>query len=126
MIQVIWEFVVKARAVDRFEHAYGPRGPWVRLFRAYPGYRGTTLLRDIENPRRHLTIDLWATPAARERMLAHAKARYSTLDKAFADLTESEQEIGIFSTPRAGKVRRQSEAKRSEDAGVRGSRRRRR
>jgi hypothetical protein len=126
MIQVIWEFVVKARAVDRFEHAYGPRGPWVRLFGAYPGYRGTTLLRDLENPRRHLTIDRWATPADRERMLAQAKARYSALDEALADLTESEHEIGIFTTPRAGRVRRQSKATRGGAAGVRGSRRRRR
>jgi quinol monooxygenase YgiN len=96
MIQVIWEFVVKRGCVDRFERAYGPDGAWARLFMAHPGFRGTTLLRDEDNPRRYLTIDSWDTEAHRERMLTNAKARYSDLDEALADLTESEDEIGTF------------------------------
>jgi hypothetical protein len=42
MIQIIWEFVVKAEAVEQFEKAYGPERTWARLFQAYPGFRGTT------------------------------------------------------------------------------------
>jgi heme-degrading monooxygenase HmoA len=99
MIRVIWEFVVKADAIGQFEQAYGPGGAWARLFKAHPGFRGTTLLRDNENPRRYFTIDHWETAAHRRRMMATAKARYSDLDQAFADLTESEDEIGTFTEP---------------------------
>jgi len=58
MIQIIWEFVVTADAVGQFEQAYGPGGAWVRLFQAHPGFRGTTLLRDNENPRRYVRAGL--------------------------------------------------------------------
>jgi heme-degrading monooxygenase HmoA len=98
MIQIVWEFIVKEATVDRFLRAYGPDGAWSRLFQEYPGFLGTTLLRDEENPRRFLTIDIWETGSQHKRMLTHAKAQYSDLDEALADLTESEDEIGIFET----------------------------
>jgi heme-degrading monooxygenase HmoA len=123
MIQIIWEFVVKAEAVDQFEQAYGPDGVWTRLFRAYPGFRGTTLLRDTDNPRRYLTIDLWDTGADRKRMLTQAKTRYFDLDEALADLTESEDEIGNFTTPTIATSRRQSTARRKAGGVNRTSRR---
>jgi hypothetical protein len=126
MIQIIWEFVVKAEAVDQFERAYGPDGAWARLFQGYPGFRGTTLLRDTDNPRRYLTIDLWDTGAHRKRMLTQAKASYSDLDEALADLTESEDEIGNFTIPAIATARRRSNA-RGKTGGVnRTSRRTRR
>lgn len=96
MIHVLWEFVVKKGAVKRFEQAYGPAGAWARLFRGHPGYRGTALLRDEDNPRRYVTIDVWDTGDSRERMLTQVGARYSDLDEVLADLTESEDEIGTF------------------------------
>ena len=117
MIQIIWEFVVKADAVDQFEQAYGPDGAWARLFQAYPGFRGTTLLRDTDNPRRYLTIDLWDTRGHRKRMLTQAKTRYSDLDEALADLTESEDEIGTFTTP-AIATSRESTTSRRRAGGV--------
>jgi len=123
MIQIIWEFVVKAEAVGQFERAYGPDGAWARLFQAYPGFRGTTLLRDTDNPRRYLTIDLWDTGAQRKRMLTQAKARYSDLDEALADLTESEDEVGNFTTPAIATSRRQSTARRKAGGVNRTSRR---
>lgn len=98
MIQVVWEFIVKETTLDRFLQAYGPDGAWSRLFQEYQGFLGTTLLRDMENPRRFLTIDAWETVSHRDRMLADAKTRYSELDDGFADLTESEDEIGTFET----------------------------
>ncbi len=57
MVEIVWEFVVKEEARGQFELAYGPGGAWSKLFARYPGFRGTTLLRDTENPRRYLTID---------------------------------------------------------------------
>jgi len=96
MIEIVWEFVVKEEARGQFELAYGPGGAWSKLFARYPGFRGTTLLRDMKNPRRYLSIDLWDTEAEREQMLAERKAEYSNLDAAFGDWIESKTEVGIF------------------------------
>jgi hypothetical protein len=54
------------------------------------------VLRDTENPRRYLAIDLWETEAQREQALAERKAEYSNLDAAFADWTKSRTEVGVF------------------------------
>jgi hypothetical protein len=132
MIQIVWEFIVKESAIGRFLRAYGPDGAWSRLFQEFPGFLGTTLLRDQENPRRFLTIDVWETGSHRKRMLTQAKGRYSDLDEILADLTESEDEIGVFNTltdvsararpsaalPKARKVR--SAGRRTKDDGADG------
>jgi heme-degrading monooxygenase HmoA len=96
MIQVVWEFRVRAGAAERFEQTYGPDGVWARLFEVYPGFRGTTLLRDTAQPDRYLTIDAWDNAERRRHMLTHARARYAQLDEACAALTEQETEVGVF------------------------------
>jgi heme-degrading monooxygenase HmoA len=97
MVEVIWEFVVKEEARRRFELAYGPGGAWSNLFARCPGFRGTTLLRDTQNPRRYLAIDLWESADQRVQALAEHEAEYASLDAAYADWAESETEVGIFS-----------------------------
>jgi heme-degrading monooxygenase HmoA len=96
MFYVVWEFVVKEGAVEEFERAYGPDGTWARMFANHHGFRGTTLLRDADWPRRYLTIDTWDTEGDRRRMLNRDQVRYRDLDEAMAELTESEAEIGSF------------------------------
>src|SRR5688572_27223875 len=96
MIQVVWEFVVRADAVERFERAYGPQGPWARLFAAHDGFRGTVLLRDLAEPRRYLTVDSWDTALQRAAMLASARQEYDRLDRECSELTESERDLGAF------------------------------
>jgi hypothetical protein len=119
MVQIVWEFIVKESAVGRFVRAYGPDGAWSRLFPEYPGFLGTTLLRDEENPRRFLTIDVWETRSHRKRMLTQAKAQYSDLDEVLADLTESEDEIGIFNTLTDATVRARRSPSRRKASEVR-------
>ena len=96
MIEIVWEFVVKEEAQGQFELAYGPGGAWSKLFARCPGFRGTTLIRDTQNPRRYLTIDLWDSLEQREQALDEHKAEYADLDAAFAGWTETETELGIF------------------------------
>ena len=96
MIQVVWEFIVKASAVRKFMRAYGPGGAWDRLFQGYPGFLGTALLRDADNPLRFLTIDSWETGAQRKRMMTQARAEYVNLDELLDDLTEDQDEVGTF------------------------------
>jgi heme-degrading monooxygenase HmoA len=117
MIEIVCKFVVKEEAQGHFELVYGPGGAWSKLFARCPGFRGTTLLRDIKNPRQYLTIDIWDTLAQREQTLTEHQAEYSKLDAAFADWTESKTEVGIFRVlaeatvrplGKAGKARRRS------------------
>lgn len=96
MIHVIWQFIVKPEAAAPFERAYGPEGAWANLFQRYPGFTGTSLLRDSARPHTYLTIDVWDSRAHRDAMLADAKAEYAALDAAFAGWTESETELGVF------------------------------
>jgi heme-degrading monooxygenase HmoA len=96
MIQVVWEFTVKESAVRQFIRAYGPGGAWDRLFQGYPGFLGTALLRDADNPRRFVTIDSWKTGAQRRHMIAQAREEYVNLDELLDDLTEDQDEVGTF------------------------------
>ena len=114
MIEIVYEFVVQEVARGQFELAYGPGGAWSRLFAESPGFRGTTLLRDTENPRRYLTVDVWDTAAQRAQALAERSDDYAALEAAFCDWTESRTKMGVFRVqaeatvrPR-GRVRRRS------------------
>ncbi len=114
MVEIIWEFVVKEEARGQFELAYGPGGAWSKLFARCPGFRGTTVLRDTENPRRYLTIDLWETAAQREQALAEHKAEYADLEAAFGDWIESRAEVGTFSVRAEATVHPRVRAARSK------------
>jgi hypothetical protein len=114
MIEFIWEFVVKEEAKGRFELAYGPGGAWGKLFALSPGYRGTTLLRDTQNPRRYLTFDFWDTVVQREQALAEHQEEYSRLDTDLTDWTESRTEVGIFRARAEATVRPRGRAQRNK------------
>ena len=124
MIEIVWEFVVKEEARGQFELAYGPGGAWSKLFARCPGFRGTTLMRDTENPRRYLAIDFWDTLAQREQILAERKAEYSSLEAAFADWTESRTQVGVFKVLAEATVRPRGRAGRSKAGEARRSSRR--
>ncbi len=96
MVEIVWVFVVKEAARGRFELAYGPGGAWSKLFARDPGFRGITLLRDTENPRRYLLIELWETAAQRAQALAERRAGHADLAAALSDWTESQTEVGVF------------------------------
>jgi len=124
MIEIVWEFVVKEEARGQFELAYGPGGAWSKLFEQFPGFRGTTLLRDTKNPRRYLTIDFWDTEAQREQMMAEHKAAYTKLDAAFGEWTESKSEVGSYRVLAEATVHPRGRAQRSKAGEARRRRRR--
>jgi heme-degrading monooxygenase HmoA len=96
MIEFVWEFVVKKETQGQFELAYGPGGEWSKLFSRQPGFRGTTLMRDMDNPLRYLVIDLWDSSSLREEMLADQASEYSALEASFDEWVASKTELGIF------------------------------
>jgi heme-degrading monooxygenase HmoA len=69
MIQVVWEFVTREMAEQRFVLVFGPGGAWSKLFSDAPGFRGTTLLCDTSDSLRFLVFDLWESALAREEYL---------------------------------------------------------
>lgn len=96
---IVWEFVAREGLVQEFERAYRPDGDWARLFRRAPGYLGTTLIRDLETPRRYLTVDRWVSRRAFEVFREVHAADYETLDRRLAVLTGGEHRVGIFEEP---------------------------
>ena len=96
MFAVIWEYEVHAGREGDFTALYGDKGAWVALFREYPGYIGTELLRDALQPGRFVTIDRWTSRAAYDAFLAAAKPRYAGIDALGDALTSDERCIGRF------------------------------
>lgn len=105
MVQSVREFVVKEEARGRFELAFGPGGTWSKLVARSPGFRGTMLLCDTQDPRRFLVIDLWDSEAHREQLRAAHGAELAALDAIFAELIETTAALGVFRVRAEGTVR---------------------
>lgn len=93
---VIWEFTVLEGQERAFERAYGPEGAWAKLFRRDPSYLGTELVRDLNNPRKYLTLDYWTSPEAYNAFRERHAAEYKTIDAKCEAMTESEREVGRY------------------------------
>jgi hypothetical protein len=96
VVQFYWEFVAREDKLKEFERYYSSDGLWAALFRKHPGYCGTILLRDAENPLRFISIDRWDSFAAHVGMRAQFSAEYEELDRTCESFTESERRIGVF------------------------------
>ena len=92
----IWEYQVKEVHLDAFEHAYGPHGDWVRLFKEANGYIDTHLHKDINNPFHFVTVDFWSTREAYEKFKARFSNEFEKLDEFCGEFTKSEKFIGDF------------------------------
>ncbi|HZB88580.1 MAG TPA: antibiotic biosynthesis monooxygenase [Terracidiphilus sp.] len=96
MFVVVWQFEIAEEKIAAFEAAYGPDGPWAKLFRTSHDYRGTELLRDAYIPGSFLTIDRWASEDAFRAFRKANDAAYETLDRACDALTTRETRIGAY------------------------------
>jgi heme-degrading monooxygenase HmoA len=105
MIEVIYEFVTNLGAGGRFELAFGPGGAWSKLFSGSPGFRGTTLLRDTNDPQRYLIVDLWDSEAAREQAVAEHQDATLALAAELEAWVASEQDLGTFRIVNSATVR---------------------
>ena len=74
MIALVFSYEV--RDAEEFERAYGPEGDWAQFFRQGPGYIGTELLHDVEEPERYLVIDRWESAEAYNAFLAAHQEEY--------------------------------------------------
>lgn len=96
MFVVVWQFEIAEEKLAAFEAAYGPDGPWAKLFHTSPDYHGTELLRDAYVPGNYLTIDRWTSEQAFRAFRKDHDAEYEALDRSCDDLTAREARIGAF------------------------------
>jgi heme-degrading monooxygenase HmoA len=92
----IWVFEVRRDCLDAFRRSYGEGGDWVRLFRRAPGYLGTALLEDVNDPLRFITIDTWQSVEAYEAFKETHAAEYAELDRRCEGLTTKETPLGHY------------------------------
>jgi heme-degrading monooxygenase HmoA len=97
MFVILWEYEVKPDSEDRFQKAYGPDGPWVRLFQCAPHFCGTQLRRDPARPLFYFTIDFWDSEASFEAFLETNRVAYEAIDRETEGLTLFERKIISFS-----------------------------
>jgi heme-degrading monooxygenase HmoA len=93
----VWQFRPRPGAEQRFEEAYGPLGPWARLFARAEGFVRTELNRDLKDSRRYLTLDFWTSKEAYESFRARYAAEYAAIDQECEALTDEEKPLGEFS-----------------------------
>lgn len=96
MVEVVRAFIVREKARGHFELAYGPGGAWSQLLSRAPGFRGITLMRDVQDARRYLAIEVWETEARREQALAEHPGEYAALESSLDGWCESRSEVGVF------------------------------
>ena len=93
---IAWSFTVRPGHRADFEHAYGPHGEWVELFRSSDGYIKTELRRDPEKAALYITLDFWSSREQYEAFRERAKTAYQTMDARCERLTEDEELLGEF------------------------------
>ncbi len=96
MFVVLWEFDVKSECEERFIAACSPSGAWARLFSTDAKYRETRLLRNIAEPLRFVTMDVWESREDYEHFLRSSADAYHALDAEYAGLTTHERHLSSF------------------------------
>ena len=96
MFTIIWDFQVRPEFWNIFREEYSSNGIWAQLFRQAAGYRGTTLLIDVSQPHRGVTIDRWEREEDFEEFKKLYADEYQALDKRCEQYTLGEKLIGRF------------------------------
>lgn len=92
----IWEYRVRADTEAEFLQHYRPDGTWARLFGRAPGYLGTQLLHDLNEPGRYVTVDRWETEAAFRSFRERFAKEFEELDRRCEALTVHERSLGRY------------------------------
>jgi heme-degrading monooxygenase HmoA len=99
MIEVFYRYRVHPQQVRAFEHAYGPSGPWVALFRQHPGFRRTRLFRHKSQAQVYITVDVWDSKEAYDEFRTARADEYNRLDTQFTLLKLEEHFLGFYEGP---------------------------
>jgi heme-degrading monooxygenase HmoA len=89
-------FVYDVSQPEQFERVYGPEGEWAQFFRQGQGYVGTELLRDVEQPGRHLVVDRWESRDAYNAFVEQHAGEYMRRVDETVFLYDHELRFGTF------------------------------
>jgi heme-degrading monooxygenase HmoA len=96
MIEVLFRYRVHPAQVQAFEHAYGPAGPWVKLFSSGTGYQRTRLFRHKTEPFVYVTVDVWDSKPDYDRFRSEHADMYAMLDRNLHLLYLEEHLLGYY------------------------------
>jgi heme-degrading monooxygenase HmoA len=91
-------FSYEVRTAAEFERAYGADGEWAQFFKQGPGYIGTELLRDVENPGRYFVVDRWESADAYNAFATEHREEYMRRVDDTRFYYEVELRFGTFET----------------------------
>lgn len=96
MVELFYRYRVHPSQARAFEHAYGPEGPWSRLFAQYRGFRRTRLFRHKKETGVYVCVDVWDSKADWDAFRAEAAEAYARLDRELRMLYLEEHLIGYY------------------------------
>ena len=96
MIEVFYRYRVHPSQSRAFEHAYGPTGPWCKLFAGKPGYRRTRLFRHKVDPAIYVTVDVWDSKESYDAFRGENAQAYARLDRELRMLYLEEHLLGYY------------------------------
>lgn len=96
MVEIFYRYRVHQSQARAFEHAYGPAGPWAKLFARHPGYKRTRLFRHKEEPGIYVTVDVWDSKADWDAFRRLYSEDYRRLDKQLTLLKLEEHLLGYY------------------------------
>ena len=96
MIEVFYRYHVHPAQHAAFRQAYGPNGPWGRLFSQAPGFIRTRLFAHRREPNVFVTIDVWRSKADYDRFRSERSLEYARLDRELHLLYLEELLLGYY------------------------------
>ena len=96
MVELFYRYRVHPSQTRAFEHAYGPTGPWARLFASHPGFRRTRLFRHKNESGVYISVDVWQSKADWDDFRARSSELYARLDRDLHMLYLEEHLIGYY------------------------------
>ncbi len=96
MVEIFYRYRVHASQARAFEHAYGPAGPWAKLFARHPGYKRTRLFRHKDEAGIYVTVDVWESKADWDAFRRLHADDYRKLDKQLTLLKLEEHLLGFY------------------------------
>lgn len=93
MFVTVWKFHVRPGCEPEFEHEYGPKSSWVKLFRRGKGFVKTELYKDDQTRGRYFTLDRWTSRELYKSFRRQVEDEYPSLDRRCEAFTLEEEHM---------------------------------
>jgi|SRR5579875_1278747 heme-degrading monooxygenase HmoA len=99
MVEVFHRYRVHPSQARAFEHAYGPTGPWAKLYGSHPGFRRLRLFRHRDDASIYLTIAVWEHKADWDAFRSDHASECRRLERQLRLLYLEEHLLGYYEGP---------------------------